>query len=1252
MQEISPVTSDDLLGPVQELLYKFEVYDGAAWIDICAFSGTSPLPGWPYRKKISLPIPAANLTDFPVEVPIVADADIGAECLGTGYDIRFTAADGTTLLPYERESFAVVAGEATGIFWVKSDVATAGTYIWCYYGNAAAGDASETVTVFAGEASRLHLDGADSGTVITDALGKTWTANGHAHTHQGEKKIGTASGAFDGNGDDYLSSADSDDWDFGAGDFTVKTWSFHTAFRTYSTLLFFGTLAARGWYLVVASDTAVVFGYTTDGTGGTTATASANYSFLADTWYRIAVKRTGGKLYFYVNGVPLNPAGTAIADTIFNANEAMIVGRFGNYNEATYCLSGYVDEVEIIKGVAQSSAWIAYEYANMDPADGGLTWGAEESPSYLKSISVSLGGAGIDPAPIAATWSAEIYNEDGIFHPLHPTSDYSELFRIGRKVRVSIGGRYGGVKYRWQRLIGYMDAPKFSQGSRTVSLSGMDYTKRLVDTIIRESPVDETAINGPSHWGGVATFDSLESGGLGTELYTKADAVNTDPGTEADTVLDWAIGPSGIITTAGPGQESDHFIRLEREIDSGGTIIDEYIEDTNVYSVTSGQQYLVSFWARIVYSDPLSGGYARLTARQGSNILGGKSASYNGGVWSRYSFSFTALNSAALCLRFISTGKFSYAGDRFELDQVSIKTFDPTTWMKYELPPESNGPYLVVLDGVVIGQGDQDSEIGWHYDLGTDSIYFPESMIIPNGTDNLLVYYYTDQELENVLADLMVWAGLEPDRATALTDMEPLTSPGITIRRVWFKEGQSILSAVQLICERANYRFWFTYDGKPRFQPAPVDGDPDFTLASTGDLKDVSEFQDIGMVRNRISIEGCETAMYQATRDDKATDKFKDEASDTTSIEDYLEKTHAISNHLFQDEASITAMCALLLAEFKDPKLYSELELFANPVPLELGDIIAWTIELAPSVEVTPKGIIRDIQLSGARANYKVEVVPVPFIYGPHLYYSSNNNNNVSRILLSDFSTDEVYLAGPGGTAHGEFDGPKGIWDDGTYFYVADDGNSRVQKFLSADGSFVAHTAAGDVNRPWGLAYWDGKLYVTTYAWPPHVNVIDAATMALDSQWGAYPDFNEPRGMATDGTYLYVCDWGFNRVKVKTFAGAAVATVGSTGTGDGQFQGPMEVCTDGTHFWIADNGNSRYQKFLCSNFAYVSHNDIGFCPDGMCLDGSFLYVSDLGNSVYKYNKDTDEYIGSCPQTLSPLGTPGPRRGMFIKKTAT
>jgi len=100
---------------------------------------------WSSRKRIDLPIPTANQVDFPVKVPIVADADIGADCRADGFDIRFTAADGVTLLPYERESFAVTGGAATGIFWVKTNVATAGTYVWCYYGNVGAADVSTPV---------------------------------------------------------------------------------------------------------------------------------------------------------------------------------------------------------------------------------------------------------------------------------------------------------------------------------------------------------------------------------------------------------------------------------------------------------------------------------------------------------------------------------------------------------------------------------------------------------------------------------------------------------------------------------------------------------------------------------------------------------------------------------------------------------------------------------------------------------------------------------------------------------------------------------------------------------------------------------------------------------------------------------------------------------------------------------------------------------------------------------------------------
>ena len=45
---------------------------------------------------------------------------------------------------------------------------------------------------------------------------------------------------------------------------------------------------------------------------------------------------------------------------------------------ATFPLDGLIDEVRF-STIVRSAEWIAYEYANMNLADGGLTWGAEES---------------------------------------------------------------------------------------------------------------------------------------------------------------------------------------------------------------------------------------------------------------------------------------------------------------------------------------------------------------------------------------------------------------------------------------------------------------------------------------------------------------------------------------------------------------------------------------------------------------------------------------------------------------------------------------------------------------------------------------------------------------------------------------------------------------------------------------------------------------------------------------------------------
>jgi len=108
--------------------------------------------GWSHYKEITVRPDNVNapLLDFPLHVPIEADADIGASARADGLDIRFTNADGTQELSFERESFAIVNGNAEGRFWVKVPTIDpdSGATIRIYYGNPDASDASDPAAVW------------------------------------------------------------------------------------------------------------------------------------------------------------------------------------------------------------------------------------------------------------------------------------------------------------------------------------------------------------------------------------------------------------------------------------------------------------------------------------------------------------------------------------------------------------------------------------------------------------------------------------------------------------------------------------------------------------------------------------------------------------------------------------------------------------------------------------------------------------------------------------------------------------------------------------------------------------------------------------------------------------------------------------------------------------------------------------------------------------------------------------------------
>ena len=929
MQAISPVTTNDLLAKTQKMLYKFEVYT-----DI--YYRADFLEDWSFRKRIDLPTPDDDLTDFPVEVPIVADADIGAECLGTGYDIRFTAADGTTLLPYERESFAVAGGEATGIFWVKSDVATTGTYIWLYYGNAAAGDVSEVV--------------ADKpGNIITNSAFNT----------------------------------DADWYDIAGGPATVVGGELVIGPAQYAQSL--ATIAAGSIYKVTldlyqASGTNFRFG---TATGGWTAGAL---------WYQ-DINPDGVKTNYTFNFTPVD------GDRILT-------------RESWGAGTDYVDNL-IVFGPGDSNAWVDFGYDNQAAADGGLTWGAEESEisspaawvnlcalgspvkDYVKSISIQLGGAGMTVAPIAGSWSAEIHNDEGIFHPMHPSSPYATYFRIGRKVRISIGAHYGSTDYYWQRIIGYMDAPKFNFADKTISISGGDYMKALADCRLYAPD---------SYWGDLATFNSIASPtGTGTEIYAEADACEIGAG-EANNVTNWTPGGSGGAAASVVSTKSSYALRLTRD---GIGPSNQYAHNSDCGTITAGNQYAISFWGKISTGT----NYARLLIYQTVGgvavFLDSVNIAYNAGAWTYYTRIVTCTGTGAIQLRLDTQGKYATATDAADVDQISIKLYNVTTWMRYDLPDTCNGVYYVTLNqgaGVVpVWQGDtggvnnwEDSKISWNYDEVLQTLSFNEDAVINAGTNNLIIYYYTNQSLINIVADILVAARLYASRALALAAMY-YTDPSITIGRAWVETGTTALEAIRLLCERVNYRFWFKWDGTPAFKPAPVETASVFDLTDYGQLSGASDAQDLGMIKNHIIIEGIDQAMYKS-KSDKLSSCLTASAEDSGSITTYQEQTENIKNHFFQDQASIDAAVAARLAEFHEPKWYSDVRVTFLPVPLELGDTITWRYDLTTGAGWGKKygtflygdgtkyagaqiyfdttGIIRDISISNGEAAYKVEIAP------------------------------------------------------------------------------------------------------------------------------------------------------------------------------------------------------------------------------------------------------------------------------------
>jgi len=123
---------------------------------IIATFGEPQLSGFKYRKKIH--IIGSSRTMYNYQVDIVVGETLEAEnydvnCLGNMLrnfeDIRFTSADGETLLAHYRETMTGVSPARAAKIWVKvPEIPGSGVNIYLYYGNADAKDTSAVENVF------------------------------------------------------------------------------------------------------------------------------------------------------------------------------------------------------------------------------------------------------------------------------------------------------------------------------------------------------------------------------------------------------------------------------------------------------------------------------------------------------------------------------------------------------------------------------------------------------------------------------------------------------------------------------------------------------------------------------------------------------------------------------------------------------------------------------------------------------------------------------------------------------------------------------------------------------------------------------------------------------------------------------------------------------------------------------------------------------------------------------------------------
>jgi len=146
----------------------------------------------------------------------------------------------------------------------------------------------------------------------------------------------------------YVSAADSADWNLGSGNYTVECWAYATALGSFNKLVgqwaYNGSNAANSWTLETVGTDMEAYAITEAGL----LLIAQGAAFTINQWHHVALVRNGNNHNIYIDGVAGST--TSNSGTFVDGNGPLEVGSFSQLSGGSW--DGYITDVRLVKGTA------------------------------------------------------------------------------------------------------------------------------------------------------------------------------------------------------------------------------------------------------------------------------------------------------------------------------------------------------------------------------------------------------------------------------------------------------------------------------------------------------------------------------------------------------------------------------------------------------------------------------------------------------------------------------------------------------------------------------------------------------------------------------------------------------------------------------------------------------------------------------------------------------------------------------------